>query len=262
MSDDVLAELKAVGESGAADIARVALLLAAPDHPGRSLEPYLAHLAEIVGAMAGTALRRVGDGAKALADVLAGRFGYDGDRTNYDDPKNADLIEVIERRRGLPVALGILYIHAARAAGMEAAGLNTQGHFLVRIGYRHDDVTVDPFNGGVALGSEGLPSALRAAALAEPVGDIDVLLRLQNNLKMRALQNGMRERALELTERMALIAPKRPDLWFDQGRLHESLGALAAASRAYETCLELAQTGEPLHNEAVLSLAKLRRRLN
>ena len=41
---------------------------------------------------------------------------------------------------GLPVTLGILYMHAARAGGMSASGLNTQGHFLVRIGLRHDDL--------------------------------------------------------------------------------------------------------------------------
>ncbi len=98
---------------------------------------------------------------------------------------------MIERRRGLPVALGILYMHAARAAGMTASGLNTQSHFLVRLGHRHDDVTIDPFNGGVVLeAGAALPAQLGDAHLAQAVGDTDVLLRLQNNLKLRALENG------------------------------------------------------------------------
>lgn len=266
MSADPIAYLKSVGESGEEplDIARVALMLAALDHPRLSLEPYLAHLSEIADAMRieAAAIRRVGDGARALAEVLAGRLGYDGDRMTYDDPKNGDLIEVIGRRRGLPVALGILYIHGARAAGMRAAGLDTQGHFLVRIAHRHDDVTIDPFNAGAALVGDAIPAALRNAVIAEPVSDIDVLLRLENNLKLRALKQGANERGLELTQRMALIAPKRPELWFDMGRLHEVLGALGAARKAYETCLDLARAGEALHNEAVLSLADLKRRLN
>ena len=53
--------------------------------------------------------------------------------STYDDPQNADLMAVIDRRRGLPVALGILYIHAARAAGLEASGLNTPDHFLLQL---------------------------------------------------------------------------------------------------------------------------------
>lgn len=258
--------LKAIGMAGDGphDIARVGLMLASLDHPKLPLEPSLTHLEEIAAEMDAQApmLRRVGDGAQLLSAVLADRFGYDGDRANYDDPRNADLIEVMERRRGLPVALGILYMHAARAGGMKAEGLNTQGHFLVRITYRHDDVTIDPFNGGAVLGAENMPAALRDAGLAEPVSDTDVLLRLQNNPKIRALQQGDTVRGLELTRRMALIAPRRADLWFDMARMNEALGALGAARQAYETCLELARTGDVLHNEAALLLAALKRRLN
>jgi regulator of sirC expression with transglutaminase-like and TPR domain len=256
--------LTALGGDGPHDIARAALMLAALDHPERPLAPFEAHLAEIADAMRGqtAAIRRVADGARTLANVLGERFGYDGDRASYDDPKNADLMEVIVRRRGLPVALGILYIHAARAAGMGAQGLNTQGHFLIRVTHRHDDVTVDPFNGGALLGGEPMPAALRNAVLAEAASDTDVLLRLQNNLKIRALNDGALERGLAFAQRMTLIAPRRADLWFDLGRIHEASGALGAARQAYETCLGLAGPGEALHNEAALALAGLRRRLN
>ena len=96
------------------------------------------------------------DGARALATLLVGRYGYDGDRLPYDDPQNADFIAVIDRRRGLPVALGILYIHAARAAGFEAVGLNSPGHFLLRITLRSGEALIDPFNGGAALERESL----------------------------------------------------------------------------------------------------------
>ena len=262
MSVDPNDYLKAIGESGEGphDIGQVALMLSALDHPGKSLEPSLAHLREIAEKMrAGAGLiHRVADGTQLLSSLLAGRLGYDGDRLTYDDPKNADLIAVIERRRGLPVALGILYMHAARAAGLGASGLNTRGHFVVRLTHRHDDVVIDPFNGGAVIGSEQSSDA----GLAEPVSDIDVLLRLQNNLKMRALEQGSAERALELARRMSLLAPRRPDIWFDLARINEAVGVLGAARKAFETCLLLAPAGETLHNEAVLALSHLKRRLN
>ena len=266
MSRDALEYLKGIGEAGEGphDIARVALMLSALDHPGKSLEPFQAHLHEITEAMqAGRGLiRRVADGAQLLSSLFVDRFGYEGDRLTYDDPKNADLMAVIERRRGLPVALGVLYLHAARAGGMRASGLNTQGHFVLRITHRHDDVTVDPFNNGVVLGSANLPAVLRDAAIAETVSDIDVLLRLTNNMKIRALEAKNFERGLELMRRMVLIAPRRPEVWLDFGRVNEAVGVLGAARKAYETCLQLAAAGEALHNEAVLSLANLKRRLN
>jgi regulator of sirC expression with transglutaminase-like and TPR domain len=153
-------------------------------------------------------------------------------------------------------------MHAARAAGMTASGLNTQGHFLVRIGYRHDDVTIDPFNGGAMLEAGHVPVGLGDAHLAQPVGDIDVLLRLQNNLKLRAQEAGDVERALSLALRMLVIAPARPDLWFDLARLNEAAGILGAAAKAYEACLGLTPRGQAMHNEAAISLAQLKRRLN
>jgi regulator of sirC expression with transglutaminase-like and TPR domain len=266
MSAEATDYLKRLGESGDGphDIAEAALMLASLDHPGEALEPSRAHLRHIRDAMQAEVprIRRVGDGAAAVANLLSVQLGYDGDRTTYDDPQNADLMAVIVRRRGLPVALGILYIHAARAAGLGACGLNTQGHFVVRFRHRHDDVTVDPFNGGAVMVAGQADPRASDAALAQPVGDSDVLLRLTNNLKIRALDQGNHERGLELARRMVLLGPRRPELWFDLGRINEAVGILGAARQAYETCLEFALRGQTMHNEAVLSLTHLKRRLN
>ncbi|HEY7978265.1 MAG TPA: transglutaminase-like domain-containing protein [Rhizomicrobium sp.] len=271
--DDPAEFLRQLGEAGDGphDIARAALMLSALDHSGRMLEPYEAHLVEIAEA-AKTEARltaRVEDGARSLAALMVGRYGYDGDRLSYDDPKNADIMAVIDRRRGLPVALGVLYLHAARAAGFEAKGLNYPGHFLLSVSLRGYEALIDPFNGGAALDRErlGAPPAMGAhmpdgAQFSETVSDIDVLLRLTNNLKLRALNNGERVRALEISKRMVLIAPKRPELWMDLARLNEVSGALGAAQRAYEACLSLVPGGQSLHNEAALGLHALKRRLN
>jgi regulator of sirC expression with transglutaminase-like and TPR domain len=70
---------------------------------------------------------------QALHEVLAERHGFRGDDQNYDDLENANLISVIERRRGLPVALAILYLDAARRCGWPAEGLNFPGHFMIRL---------------------------------------------------------------------------------------------------------------------------------
>jgi regulator of sirC expression with transglutaminase-like and TPR domain len=267
---EFLAKLGEAGD-GPHDIAMAALMLAALDHPGRPLALYRDHLADIAEHARSDAksVLHVEDGARALAALMVGRYGYDGDRLNYDDPHNADLMRVIDRRRGLPVSLGILYIHAARAGGFEAVGLNTPGHFLLRLSQRGHEALVDPFNGGAAIDRErlGAPPAMGAPApddpgLAEPVSDIAVLLRLQNNLKLRALQTGERARALDIAGRMVLIAPRTAELWVDLARLHEANGALGAAQKAYETCLALAKAGRGLHNEAALALHALKRRLN
>ncbi len=270
-----LAKLGEAGE-GPHDIATAALMLSALDHPNRKLGPYRAHLSELghgarVEAEFSPDAERA---AEAVASVIAGRYGYDGDRMQYEAPGNADFLQVIEKRRGLPVALGILYIHAARAAGHESSGLFAPGHFMLRIAVKGSEAFVDPFNGGAALDRERLTSPrMGAAVFAEPpapgepspfeaVSDIDVLLRLLNNIKGRALKGRDIARSLEIARRMTLIAPRRAGAWIDLGRLQEATGVLSAARSAYERALSLAPAGNALHNEAAIALQALKRRLN
>src|SRR5262245_30915522 len=231
---DYLSRVGKAGE-GPHDIATAALMLAALDHPEKKLAPYLAHLSELADAARAEAtfMRDAESAAHTLGRVFTTRFGYDSHRAVYDDPESADLMMVIERRRGLPVALGILYMHAARAARMEARGLQAPGHFLLKISVRGSEALVDPFAGGAVLDREqvqphmGLPiltdpGSDEAPPPHEPVSDTDVLLRLQNNIRARALRNGDTTRAIEIGRRMAQIAPYRPPLWLELAHLHES----------------------------------------
>ena len=140
-----------------------ALTLALLDHPGADEQPYLdlleavANRLETVGAEADTARDR----AYALASVLAGEFGFVGDAETYDDPANADLIQVIDRRRGLPVSLSILYVAAARRVGWTASVLDVPGHVLVLVSEEVAPVIVDPFRGGVVGSPDQLVVLLR-----------------------------------------------------------------------------------------------------
>jgi len=266
--------LRRLGEAGDGphDIAAAALMLSALDHPETPLDSYREHLAELAQAMRAQShfVRDAEALARALAAVMVQRYGYDGDRLAYGDAQNADLIAVIERRRGLPVALGILYIHAARGAGLAAHGLLAPGHFLLALETKDGDALIDPFNGGAALEREKLSAPPSMAGLGmpddprvlEPVSDTDVLLRLLNNVKARALERRETMRELEIARRMVLIAPRRAELWYELGQISERSGALGAAARAYEGGLALAKPGAALHNEAALALSALKRKLN
>ncbi len=271
--------LQRLGQSGDGpyDLATAALMMAALDHPDKKLEPFVAHLTELAEAVRAefVFVRDAGGASDALASVIAGRYGYEGERSNYDDPDNADLMTVIERRRGLPVALGILYIHAARANRIEACGLFSPGHFLLRVQVKGSEAVIDPFNGGAIIDRDSLgPSRfgaslhLRESGTGEQpdpfnaVSDSDVLLRLLNNIKNRALKMREAGRAAEILHRMALIAPRRSILWLELGKIQESAGALSGAQRAYENCLKAGASGDDVCNEAAFALHALKRRLN
>lgn len=266
--------LTRLGKAGGGphDIAKAALMLAAMDHPDADLKPFEAHLAEIAEAAKAEAAfaNSVESAARNLSELLHGRYGYDGDQVRYDVPENADMISVIVNRRGLPVALGILYIHAARAAGARAFGLSASNHFLLMIQTAGGETVIDPFNAGKTIEHERSakppqlsdPPPTGRKQTVKPVTDIEVLLRLQNNLKTRALETNDTSRALEVLQRMTLFAPGDANLWFELGKLQESIQALGAATEAYERSLALDRGQSSAANEAGLALQSLKRRLN
>ena len=237
-----------------------ALSLALLDHPGTDLEPYdelvqaIAIRLDAVGSSATSALER----ADALSSVLCDEFDFAGDRETYDDPANADLIRVVDRRRGLPVSLSILYVSAARRVGWLADVLDVPGHVLVLVRGEAPTI-VDPFRGGVVVEPSQLAALLMASnnGSASAVRNVAampnraVLVRLLLNQATRAEQAGKGRRALELYERMTVMAPDYGHSWWERARLELVDGNVAAARNSLTSMLEV--TREPELRERVTS---------
>ena len=235
------------------DLAECALALASFDRPDVTLERYREHLALLARdvadryAEAGTADTLEGRCA-SLNEILYVQEAYRGDDATYDDLQNANLMRVIDRRRGLPVALGILQLHAARAQGWSADGIAFPGHFLIRLDREGERAIVDPFNRGRTCDAAELRRLIKATAgsdaelspsFFEPVGNIDILLRLQNNLKIRHIRMGELARAAAAVDRMLLLAPTRAELWRDLAMIHIRLDSLKSAVDALERHIAL-----------------------
>lgn len=272
--DHYLDKLRAIGQvdDAAIQIGRAALYLAALDHPAIELDPYLKHLDQLEADSRERiqALRRgmseTESVARVLSDTIANRHGYMGDNDTFDDPQNADIIRVIDRRRGLPVSLGILYLDTAHRLGMKAQGLNTPGHFLLQIGEGEQAKILDPFNGGVVLNADELrpwaPSPTMQTPDYGPVGRREVLLRLLNNIRTRALASKDMVRSVTIAERMVMVSPRQPELWLDLSRANEAIGKLRNAIHAAQSCISLASSETTAGREATFLLSSLRRRLN
>ncbi len=260
-------------EDDAIDIAEGALLLALLDHPetdGHACRQHLAALAADAAALGhrgGTLEGR----AWAIARVLFERHGYSGDRETYDDPENADLVRVIARRKGIPVALGILYMHTARSLGWKVEGLNFPSHFLLRLEGKGERLIIDPFEGGASLDTLELRNLAKQvlgthAELErdwfEPVDNRSVLLRLVNNIRTRALQQGELERGAEMNRRMILIAPHSSSLKRDLGMVEAHRGNVGAAIEAFHAFLSSEPPSGAERTEVEQMLDKLRRALN
>ncbi|HYH17795.1 MAG TPA: transglutaminase-like domain-containing protein [Azospirillum sp.] len=254
------------------DIAEAALALGALDRPNVPLDRYRRHLAALARDMADR-FDPLADSLETrvalLHEIVMERHGYAGDTETYDDLQNANLLRVIDRRRGLPVALGILYLHAARSMGWRMVGLNFPGHFLVRIELDGERAILDPFNDGQVRTAVDLRDLLKATAgtAAEltpehyaAVRNRDILLRLQNNLKLRHLTANEVPQALDVLEGMRLFAPDEPALWRETGLLEAHQGRTEDAIAALETFIRLGDNERLMHQAAML-IQQLKTRL-
>ena len=188
--DDILRDI-ATRDDADIDLSEGALALAALSRPGIKTDRYRAHLNRLRDDLM-VALASGIDLKDALTKVVFYVHGYRGDTQTYDDIQNADLMCVIDRKKGLPVALGILLIQTARSCGYSADGLNFPGHFLLRIGQGRERIIIDPFNGGAEKTASDLRDLLKittgldAELLPEhyeAARNRDILISLQNNIK-------------------------------------------------------------------------------
>jgi regulator of sirC expression with transglutaminase-like and TPR domain len=266
-----LRDLGTSGE-GMLPIAEAALALASFERPRVSPGRYRDHLRQLARDVG----RYVESGgelaarARALNEIILLKHGYSGDELTYDDLQNANLMRVVDRRKGLPVALGILYMHASRAQGWDTVGLAFPGHFLIRLSEGPERLILDPFHGGQVCGAAELRTLLKSAAGQEsellpehysPVSDREVLLRLQNNLKARLIQAQHHERAVSVIETMLMLAPDLAELWREAGLLHAGLGNMRSAAAALQQFVLRAPEGMARHQAAAL-LQQLRSKLN
>lgn len=237
-----------------------ALALSSLDHEGRDIEPYLDQLRHISEAVEAACEQRLDEDLASgeaqgalLAEVIGETLGFAGDRDSYDAPLNADMIRVLDRRRGLPVSLSILYVAAARRMGWRSDALNTPSHVLVSIGPEGAPALIDPFNGGrlvtpeqlLALleqvsGAGGWPSEVHVA----PMSNRMTLVRLLLNQASRAEQAGDTIRAKALYERMTVMAPDHDAGWWELARLQLVHREVDAARASLGAMLEVTRDTE------------------
>lgn len=153
----------------------------------------------------------------ALNQLLFDELGFEGDRETYDDPLNALLPAVIARRKGLPIALSILWVDLARRMGFDAVGVGLPGHFITALRTDFGLLCFDPFHRGRAVGEEDGSELVRAATagrvafhrgMLQPASDRQILVRLVRNLHLRFMHAEDWDEALWTGTHLILLEPE------------------------------------------------------
>ena len=216
---------------------QAALLIGAWDYPERDLEDYRESL-DAIAARCAPDVARAGSGigrARAISDHLFDRLGYSGNTSDYYDPRNTFLCEVIDRRMGIPISLSVLYLEVSRRVGVLAQGVNFPGHFLVRVAIEDAWLFLDPYNRGRIMTPADLEALLRKTttpnAVLEPsviaaASKRQIVARMLVNLAGIYGRNGDLPRSLDVLERLAILEPGNPRIARDLTQLRERVDGL------------------------------------
>jgi hypothetical protein len=123
-----------------------------------------------------------------LAHFLFSEKGLKGSENDYYNPGNSDLVQVIEKGKGIPISLACIYMLVGHRLGFEISGCDVPEHFLTRASEDGKDVIIDCFDGGKALDSERLGQLERKYApeftrlLKSPAQPEAIVARVLRNL--------------------------------------------------------------------------------
>jgi regulator of sirC expression with transglutaminase-like and TPR domain len=241
-----------------ASLAPAALLIARVEYPRLDVSRYLDEL-DRLGDAARSRIESAGrpTGARGRLECLNHFIfeeqGFTGNQTSFDDPRNSFLNDVLDRRTGIPITLGAVYLEIGRRALVPIQGVNFPGHFLLRADAERGPLVVDPFNGGAFLG-EAECRALLARHVGEdavfdptmlaPATKRQILLRMLGNLKRAYVRMRSFRHARDVSELLVGLDPGSLLDIRDRGLLAYHLDDFPAALRDLSTYLAQAPRDE------------------
>jgi regulator of sirC expression with transglutaminase-like and TPR domain len=246
------------------DLAAPAFLVARIEYPRLDPSPYLDRLDQMGDAAFHFVAKDPGHDAPLGARIdavnryLFGELGFAGNREQFDDPRNSCLNEVMDRKKGSPITMSLVYIEVARRAGVRSEGVNFPGHFLVRcLQDLHTDdpsegLIVDPFHGGAILNEAECRKLLHShideaafdPSLLARATRRQILVRMLLNLKKLYVKMHSFPQARATTDALLALQPSSLTDLRDRGLLAYHMNDFSHALRDLEEYLKVARLSD------------------
>jgi regulator of sirC expression with transglutaminase-like and TPR domain len=224
--------------------------IALADHPALDLAALQTELDQLaqrlrqrLPADAG-ALQRV----RGLHQFFYRDLGFGGNVNDLRDADNSHLHAVLQRRRGLPIALAVLYLELAGQLGLQADGISFPGHFLIKLHLPLGDAVIDPVDGRSLTRAEleqrlepylshemridleaGMGLGELLSDYLQPASAREILARMLRNLARLHREDGDLPRLLQVQHRQIVLEPLDWTLRRERGQALAALGQTALA---------------------------------
>lgn len=232
------------------DLKRLMLEFAADAYPGLDETQYLSEINRL-GCRARDRLASLEPAKDSLywklvtvSELLYAEEGFHGNEDEYYDPRNSYLNEVLARRCGIPISLGIVYLAVAEQAGLKMYGIGTPGHFVLGATQQSpqqvsesftifDTLYVDPFSAGSVLDHEACVQRVESMLGQEGVLDrehfrpatpLEIGTRVLRNLKAAYVMENDWSAVLPVQQRLTMLLPDAAEERRDLGLMYLRTG--------------------------------------
>lgn len=200
------------------DLARAALLVAKEEYPQISVEQYLARLDQMAEEVRGVLGEETAPPIvlQELLALMYERLGFRGNTDAYYDPRNSFMNDVLDRRLGIPLSLGVVLLEVGWRLGLPLQGVNFPHNFLVRFHGDAVDLLIDPFDGGKVRFQDQAQEFLDRVyggrvrvqdAFLREATRRDMVVRMLGNLRSIYVNAGDQPRTRWIGEHLQLVRP-------------------------------------------------------
>lgn len=178
-----------------------------------------------------TALEKV----RILNHIFYDVNGFKGDTATYHSPQNSFINTVLERRKGNPISLAIIYSIIAQRLNIPIFGVNLPQHFILAYMDNYPDQPleyheepprlspelfsdvmfyINPFNKGLVFSKYNVDEFLRQLRLEPldsyflPCSNVEIIKRVVRNLVTAYTQTNQRDKVEQLAQIMETLGGK------------------------------------------------------
>ena len=198
------------------------------------VDKLLRQLQESHAAESRSALTRL----KLLNQRFYADWGFQGNPNDFYAPDNSCLNAVLHRRRGIPVALAVIWLELAAELQLPAHGICFPGHFLLKVSVAEGQIVLDPLSGqsfSSAMLAEMLEPMQKAFHRVDeddvPLGlylqaatSRDIVARMLANLKEIYRSDKSWSKLIEVQNRLVILLPTQWSELRDRGLAYAELG--------------------------------------
>ena len=157
---------------------------------------------------------------RLLNNIIYNAHGFSGNTSNYHDPQNSYVGQVLETHKGNPILLACIYSIVAQKLDIPIYGVNLPKHFILAYTEDHTPVEnkdgilfyINAFNRGQIFGRHDVVAFLKQLNLAPnddfvlPCTNVDIITRVLRNLVTSYSQAGNAAKTEEINRMLDLLA--------------------------------------------------------